>query len=124
MQLELSQLITIGLICIAFGVGSSILLKRIDLLQKFGRGVRISANGLVNLIAPFLVIFLTPLWNENMGDIDEVSKFMAALLVSLVTFTASQYAHEKDAYQSPGVATAAKKARTSTKKATPAAKEK
>ena len=103
MQLELSELITIALVCIAFGVGSSVVLKRIDLLHKLSRNFRRNTNGVVNLFAPFLAIVLTPLWTDSMGDLGEFSNILAAFLVSFITFTASQVAHEKDVYQSPVV---------------------
>lgn len=53
-------------------------------------------NAVVNFVAPTLVVWLTPYWQDSFGDLNQFGAVVVSILAGATVWVVSQVAHKVD----------------------------
>lgn len=84
------------LILSIYGVGTSWIQERFGKFTDLSPSLKQSINSILNLLIPYIVIFIQPYWKVEFGNPTEVVSSLLLLLSPVFVWVVSQIAHHFD----------------------------
>lgn len=79
-----------------YGTGTSWFQERFGLFQDLPAGVKQLINSIINLVVPYVIIYLQPYWKVEFGDSTQVVTSLFVLVAPFFVWMVSQVAHHFD----------------------------
>lgn len=101
MSTELSPILIalIGLVTVFYGTGTSFLQERYGKFHDLSPSVKQFANAVLNLILPYILVFIQPYWRPDFGDLTAAVTSVFFLVVPVAVWVVSQVAHRLDPHR-------------------------
>lgn len=98
-ELDPMMMFLIGLVTVFYGTGTSFLQERFGKFHDLPPTVKQLANAVLNLILPYILVFVQPYWRPDFGELTAAVTSAFFLVVPVAVWVVSQIAHRLDPHQ-------------------------
>lgn len=86
----------VAVVLFLYGTGTSWLQERFGGFQNLSPSVKQLVNSVINLVLPYIAVFVQPYWKPEFGNPEEVITSLLVLVAPFFVWVVSQLAHHFD----------------------------